>query len=329
MADSSYKDEVMTHENWLHWTNQAQNWNSMCAECHSTNLQKNYDYQTDSYHTTYSEIDVSCEACHGPGSNHVEWASLPEYSREKFINYGLEVKTSGIDHVAYVDNCVRCHSRKMSLGDFDHSTASIYDHSVPELPGKPSWFVDGQILDEDYVYASFLQSRMYERGVKCNDCHNVHSGKLLFEGNRLCLQCHTADVYDSYSHHHHKGAGEKGKAVVSESGVVFDVGSGTECINCHMHGRYYMGVDYRRDHSFRIPRPDLSIKHGTPNACNQCHVNFLFELENKFFHLLRFGIAFKNFFGQAEGLLIILTIEVKLKQSQPAVQIVDHSYLGF
>lgn len=273
MADSTYKDEIVDHTNWLHWTNQAQNWNGMCAECHSTNLVKGYNAETDSYQTTWSEIDVSCEACHGPGSKHVEWAELPKYSQSDFENFGLQVKTSNIDNKQYVDLCVRCHSRKTSLGDMEYSTGNLYDHTTPALPGEPDWYVDGQIKDEDYVYASFLQSKMYQRGIKCNDCHNVHSGKRLFDGNRLCLQCHQKDVYDTFSHHHHKTKGMPGKALVSESGVVFDVGSGTECINCHMHGRYYMGVDYRRDHSFRIPRPDLSIKNGTPNACNQCHVD--------------------------------------------------------
>ncbi|WP_159517967.1 tetratricopeptide repeat protein [Sunxiuqinia indica] len=272
IADSTYQDEVIDHDNWLHWTNQAQNWNGMCAECHSTNVVKGYDSEKDSYHTTWSEIDVSCEACHGPGSQHIEWAELPKYSRSDFQNFGLQVKTSNIDNKQYVDLCVRCHSRKSSLGDMEYASGNFYNHSNPNLPDEPAWYVDGQIRDEDYVYASFLQSKMYERGIQCNDCHNVHSGERLFEGNKLCLQCHQKEIYDTYSHHHHKSKGMPGEAVVSESGVVFDVGSGTECVNCHMHGRYYMGVDYRNDHSFRIPRPDLSIKNGTPNACNQCHV---------------------------------------------------------
>lgn len=298
MADSLYKNENMNSGNWLHWTNQAQNWNSMCAECHSTNLQKNYDYKTDTYHTTYSEINVSCEACHGPGSKHVEWANLPEYSRINFQNYGLLIKTSGIDNVQYVDNCVRCHSRKLSLGDFDHSAKSIYDHTIPELPDEPIWHIDGQILDEDYVYASFLQSKMYERGVQCNDCHNVHSGERLFNDNRLCYQCHRKDIYGDFSHHRHKDYGIPGEAVISESGVKYDVGSGTACINCHMHGQYYMGVDYRNDHSFRIPRPDLSIKHGTPNACNQCHANKTNEWAEKYITEW-FGVSKKYHYSEA------------------------------
>ena len=279
MADYVYADqEAIQHDNWLHWTNQAQNWNSMCADCHSTNLKKGYDAKTDNYNTTWSEINVSCEACHGPGSQHLEWADLPEYAQEDIPNYGLVVKTSGIDHTEYVNNCVRCHSRRASLQDFDHHAGSIYDHVIPNLPEDPTWYIDGQILEEDYVYASFMQSKMHMKEVQCNDCHNVHSGKLLYgnkgtQYNQLCAQCHVPDIYDTPEHHFHKTEGMEGEALISESGIKMDVGSGALCVNCHMHGGNYMGVDYRRDHSFRIPRPDLTMKYGVPNACNQCHTD--------------------------------------------------------
>ncbi len=272
MAKTLYKDEIIDHNNWLHWTNQAQNWNSMCADCHSTNLKKGYDIKTDSYHTTFSEMDVSCEACHGPGSEHLEWAAKPEYAREMDNNMGLTVKTSGIDNKQYVDLCMRCHSRRASIGDFDHD-ANVYNHSIVNLPVPENYHIDGQILNEDYVYASFTQSKMYMRGVKCNDCHNVHSTKRLYDDNRLCTQCHRADDYDTKAHHFHKYAGEPGESVIADDGVQFDVGSGTKCINCHMPAQYYMGVDYRNDHSIRIPRPDLTKTMGTPNACNQCHAD--------------------------------------------------------
>ena len=271
MADSVYQGMSVTHNNWLHWTNQAQNWNSMCADCHSTNLKKGYNHKTDTYNTTWSEIDVSCEACHGPASEHLRWANLAAYARTDFENFGLTIQTSGIDNKQYVDNCARCHSRRTILGDFNPHSKSIYNHILPSLPTEPNWHIDGQIKEEDYVYASFTQSRMYMEDVACNDCHNVHSGKLILEGNALCLQCHKANDYDTKSHTFHKEYGAKGKSVISDAGVKFEVGSGTECINCHMHGQNFMGVDYRRDHSFRIPRPDLSAKNGTPNACNQCH----------------------------------------------------------
>ncbi len=274
MPDSIYKNENVDYKDWLFWTNQAQNWNSMCADCHSTNVKKNYDLKTDSYNTTYSEINVSCEACHGPGSKHLEWTKLPAYAQKEIDNYGLVVKTSGIDNKEYVDMCAaRCHSRRAALSDNLPEAKNIYQHVIPSFPQEPSWFIDGQIKDEDYVYASFTQSRMYLNDVKCNDCHNVHSGKLLYDGNALCLQCHKKEDYDTPRHTFHKPEGSKGQPVVSDMGIKYEVGSGTKCINCHMPGRNYMGVDFRRDHSFRIPRPDLTIKMGVPNACNQCHAD--------------------------------------------------------
>jgi hypothetical protein len=76
-------------DDWLYWTNNGQNWNAMCAECHSTDLRKNYDPETDTYRTAWSEISVGCEACHGPGSDHVAWAQLPEMGRPDVANTAL------------------------------------------------------------------------------------------------------------------------------------------------------------------------------------------------------------------------------------------------
>lgn len=273
MAEAVYTGQDIQHNDWLHWTNMAQNWNGMCADCHSTNLKKGYDFKDGSFETTWSEINVSCEACHGPSSEHVKWANLPDMARPENTNYGLVVQTSNIDNRRYVDLCARCHTRRSSLKDYDFEWHDLLDHMIPELVREPSYFPDGQILEEDYVFGSFTQSRMYMEDVKCNDCHNVHSGKLVLEGNALCLQCHRGDVYDTYDHHFHKYDGESNLSVIDEFDVEQKVGSGALCINCHMPGRYYMGVDYRRDHSFRIPRPDLSEELNTPNACNQCHAN--------------------------------------------------------
>jgi tetratricopeptide (TPR) repeat protein len=43
------------------------------------------------------------------------------------------------------------------------------------------------------------------------------------------------------------------------------------CVDCHMPSTTYMGVDDRRDHGFRVPRPDLTVATGVPNACANCH----------------------------------------------------------
>jgi tetratricopeptide (TPR) repeat protein len=269
-----YPDAPVDPSDWLYWTNAGQNWNGMCAECHSTNLKKNYNLDTDSYQTTWSEIDVSCEACHGPGSRHVAWADMPDLARPVTENYSLVVKTAGINARDQVELCAPCHSRRAILGDYTHAEPDLMDSMLPSLLDERLYFADGQILEEVYVYGSFTQSKMYGRAVRCSDCHDVHSIKTVKAGNKLCLQCHRAGVYDTKEHHFHKKKGAKGQAIKSVDGkVLFDVGTGALCVECHMPGRYYMGNDYRPDHSFRIPRPDLSIEFDAPNACNRCHVD--------------------------------------------------------
>ncbi len=269
-----YPDTPIDPKDWLYWTNAGQNWNGMCAECHSTNLKKNYDILNDAYQTTWSEIDVSCEACHGPGSRHVAWAELPDMARPQTVNFELVVKAKGMASREQVELCAPCHSRRAILGDYTHAEPDLLDSMLPSLLTPDLYFTDGQILEEVYVYGSFTQSKMYRQNVRCSDCHDVHSIKKVKEGNALCLQCHRAGIYDTKAHHFHKHEGEKGDPIKSADGkVLFDVGTGAECVQCHMPERPYMVIDYRADHSFRIPRPDLSIKLGTPNACNRCHLD--------------------------------------------------------
>jgi tetratricopeptide (TPR) repeat protein len=269
-----YPDNPPDPTDWLYWTNAAQNWNGMCAECHSTNLKKNYDVKAETYHTTWTDIDVGCEACHGPGSRHVAWAELPDLARPQVINYDLAVRTSGLDSRALVELCAPCHSRRAILGDYTHAEPDLLDSMLPSLLNEGLYFADGQIREEVYVYGSFTQSKMYHRNVRCSDCHDVHSIKTHKRDNALCLQCHRAAEYDTPAHHFHKPPGAKGEPIRAGDGkVLFAVGTGAECVQCHMPGRIYMGIDYRPDHSFRIPRPDLTLTVGSPNACNRCHAD--------------------------------------------------------
>ena len=276
-------DAPVDPKDWLYWTNAGQNWNGMCAECHSTNLKKNYDIKSDIYKTTWSDIDVGCEACHGPGSLHVKWAELPDMARPQTKNYDLVVKTSGLRSRDLVELCAPCHSRRAILGDYTHAEPDLLDSVLPTLLTPERYFPDGQIMDEVYVYGSFTQSKMYHRDVRCTDCHDVHSAKLIKKGNDLCLQCHRADEYDTKEHHFHKKKGEQGEPIKSADGkLLFDIGSGATCVQCHMPGRTYMGVDYRPDHSFRIPRPDLTIDINTPNGCNRCHTDKTAQWSEKY-----------------------------------------------
>src|SRR6187401_175724 len=248
-----YAGQKINSHDWFHWTGNSQNWNTMCASCHSTNLQKNYNGDSDKYHTTYSVINVSCESCHDAGKLHVDFVNSNEYKKGKKISGYYLDKDS--EQLAQINSCIPCHARKTDISATLTKSGEIMDDYIPEIPTNEHFHADGQVNDEDYIYTSFLQSKMFHRGVKCSNCHNPHSGKILFAANQLCLQCH-AKKYDDPSHTFHP------------VGI-----AGSECKSCHMPGKIYMGNDLRHDHSFRVPRPDLSVKYGTPNACTNCHNN--------------------------------------------------------
>ncbi len=260
---SLYPGEKVSPDDPLHWTGRYQNWNLMCAECHTTDFKKGYDPATDTYRSSWSELDVGCQACHGPGGDHVAWARKGGRGAAS----GLVVGFKAADPRYEVDACATCHSRRSRIAAGEHPGRPLYDTLRPEPLRAGLYHADGQQLDEVYEYGSFRQSKMYERGVRCSDCHNPHSGKVKAEGNAVCTQCHRPEgnprfptlapkVYDAPSHHFHKAGSPGGR-----------------CVNCHMPTKDYMIVDPRRDHTLRPPRPDLSVKIGTPNACTGCHRN--------------------------------------------------------
>ena len=250
--------EKLDHNDELHWTGIGQRWNSMCAECHTTNLQKNFDHRKGTYRTSYSEIDVSCESCHGPGSLHVKLAKSRSFFWDRKHGYGLAKLKDKANSLPQIHTCARCHARQTKIAPNFKAGDNYYDHYANSLLMRNIYHEDGQVLDEDYVFGSFIQSKMFHKGIRCTDCHDPHSARLIHKGNQVCTSCHThsAAKYDAVLHHRHK------------------VGSkGTACVECHMPSTTYMEVDPRRDHSLRIPRPDVSAKWGTPNACTSCHLD--------------------------------------------------------
>jgi len=250
-------DEKLEPDDPLHWTGITQNWNASCAACHSTDLQKNFSTVANNYHTTFSEIDVSCEACHGPGSYHVELAERKSLFWDRNHGYGLaKLKTES--NRPQVETCAPCHSRRTVVSEGFQPGCNFDEYFATQVVMDPIYHLDGQIRDEDYVYGSFIQSKMYHNGIRCTDCHDPHSTKLKFDDNQLCTSCHqhSAGKYDTINHHHH------------EPGT-----PGSACVDCHMPATTYMMVDSRRDHSLRVPRPDLSVSLGTPNACSGCHID--------------------------------------------------------
>ena len=276
-----YPNDEIKHDDILHWTKLNQNWNFMCAECHSTGVRKNYDADNDRFATTFAETSVGCEACHGQGSRHVGWARArqswwpfgkiddPEKGLAVFVN-----ERNGITWLPdprtgnpqrnippamlrkEVETCGLCHARRGQFSDDWKPGQSLSEcHTVSSL-ARGLYHADGQMLDEVYNYGSFKQSKMFAASVTCSDCHDPHSAKLRLSVGETCLQCHSSDKYSAVTHHRHEA-----------------VTPPLSCASCHMPTKTYMVVDQRHDHSFRVPRPDLSAKLGTPNACNDCHTD--------------------------------------------------------
>jgi tetratricopeptide (TPR) repeat protein len=269
-----YPGERIEHTDELHWTGMTENWNYMCADCHSTNVRKSWSAKTATYTTQFADVSVACEACHGPGSRHVAWANEPADRRRTDANNGLSIALDERNGVVWtrdaithkptrsrpratereIEMCARCHSRRGLIHeDVVHGQPVGDDYHVALLDDD-LYYPDGQIKGEVYEYGSFIQSRMFAHGVTCSDCHDPHSQQLRAPGDSVCATCHAPETYASSKHHFHP-----------------DGSRGASCVSCHMPATTYMVVDDRRDHSLRIPRPDLSVKLGVPNACNGCH----------------------------------------------------------
>lgn len=266
-----YPDEDIQTNDRLHWQQPLQNWNGMCADCHSDGLKRNYSPKTDTFNTQWDNINVGCQSCHGDMSSHaqlMENSPSPtslEYLQEtaKLVGRWAFSEGASVAHWEgekrdnrFMQSCFACHALRAPITDGFHSGVLLLDQFSVSLLDNVQYHADGQIKEEVYVYGSFLQSKMYEAGVNCTDCHNPHTMKVKTQTNGLCLQCHQPQTYQTENHLLHELGSEP-----------------AQCVSCHMPETTYMGVDARRDHSFKIPRPELTQSYGIPNACSSCHVD--------------------------------------------------------
>ena len=267
-----YDKEKIPPQDELFWMSYNQNWNYMCADCHTTDFKKNFDFAANSFHSSWQENKVSCESCHGPASGHLEWAKdstqdelykgfpISLASKKMVWKMDQQKGTTIPQQVIYNDTlitvCSRCHARALRFTDVYTYGESFFQSHNPTPVNSTNYYIDGQIKDEDYEYGSFLQSKMYTMGVTCINCHDPHSMQIRLEGNNLCFSCHSPEKFNGPQHSHHPLTSE-----------------GNQCANCHMPVTTYMVVDNRRDHSIRIPRPDQSLFTDAPNACNKCHTD--------------------------------------------------------
>ncbi len=244
----------------FHWTGPFYRWNRTCIDCHSTDPQTNFQPETKDYKSSYVATSIGCQSCHGGGAKHVEWAKAKRGNASTAAVAGLGL--SKVD----ANTCFACHARRTRLVEGYRPGGSFLDNFSPALIRSDLYFPDGQILDEVFEYGSFQQSKMARAGVTCIDCHRPHEGSVKAVGNALCTQCHTENAPERFARNNPSGAFDTPAHTHHPQNS-----TGALCANCHMPERTYMKVDPRRDHSFVIPRPDLSDRYGTPNACTSCH----------------------------------------------------------
>jgi Flp pilus assembly protein TadD len=256
MAASGVRHFPDRRDEALDWTDRMFAFNTTCFNCHVTELATNYDLATDTYHTTWAEPGISCESCHGPGTEHIR-AMVEAGNMHKVKDIKL-IRAKDFTASQTNDMCATCHAKLVPLslsfrpGDkfFDHFDLITLDHF--------DFYPDGRDLGENYTYTSWLLSPCAQSGkLDCNHCHTP-SGRMRFEGeksNQTCMPCHEKEVKRPEEHGHHK-AGSKGN----------------ECIACHMPMTRFAAMG-RSDHSMRPPTPATTIAFQSPNACNMCHAD--------------------------------------------------------
>ena len=256
MAASGVRHFPDRRDEALDWTDRMFAFNTTCFNCHVTELATNYDLATDTYHTTWAEPGISCESCHGPGTEHIRvMVEAGDMHKVKDIKL---MRTKDFTARQTNDMCTTCHAKLVPLslsfrpGDrfFDHFDLITLDHA--------DFYPDGRDLGENYTYTSWLMSPCAKSGkLDCNHCHTP-SGRMRFEGeksNQTCMPCHEKQVKQPEEHGHHK-AGTKGN----------------ECIACHMPMTRFAAMG-RSDHSMRPPTPATTLAFKSPNACNLCHAD--------------------------------------------------------
>lgn len=261
-----YPGQGVTFKDPLHWSKPSQNANFMCVECHTTGYKRNFDTAKNTFDSHWNSLGVGCQACHGPASNHLEWTAKKGDLLHAGFAVGLKDKNATVE----IETCARCHSRRAPLGDGFTAGKRLMDDYLPSALTRELYALDGKIKDEVFEHGSFAQSKMFDKGVRCSNCHNPHSTQLKAPGNGVCLQCHntagktTVEGVD--------GKGLQAKNYDSIEHTRHTMGQpGSQCVDCHMPGKFYMINDYRHDHSFSIPNPERAAKLGTPDACLSCH----------------------------------------------------------
>jgi tetratricopeptide (TPR) repeat protein len=240
----------------LDWTDRQLTFNTACHDCHISQLRKNYDPETDSYSTTWTEPGINCEVCHGPAEAHIKAAEEAAIKGEKLEDLKLLTFHGDLNALQRDATCAPCHAKMTPLSRDFTPGEMFFDHYDLISYEDPDFFVDGRDLGENYTQTGWMANPCANaQALECIHCH-TSSGRFRFkdEPNTACLPCHAKRVDNILDHSHHAAK------------------DNVSCVDCHMPMTAQAHM-HRSDHTFRPPSPAASLEFGSPNACNLCHNN--------------------------------------------------------
>jgi predicted CXXCH cytochrome family protein len=282
-------------------------WNVNCFNCHATNLERRFDVAARRFDTRWSEMGVTCEACHGPGQAHADlmkrWEALRAAgvlresvagSREPTRSARLKIfAAKSADRRQVFDLCAYCHGNKTNVftgfapGDRYEDYALPFLVSEPPPPDDPQgdYWPDGRPSRFNRPQALTLSGCFLKGGATCINCHVAHGSSFphslkvpIARSDELCTQCHKDKGSEAQRL---KGSGAErleGSEAQRLKGSEVDAhtrhsaaSEGSRCINCHMSNVNWRLLIRRRDHTFQPPAPEITARYGAPNACTECH----------------------------------------------------------
>lgn len=277
-------------------------WNANCFNCHATNLAQGYDVASRTYRTTWSEMGIGCEACHGPGREHIALADAwdkdpsrkPAYDsspgNRQLTDVLKTLSTRSAEPRRVFDTCAYCHGNKTNFfvgfraGDRyeDYALPFLLSDDIPANDLQGEFWPDGKPNRFNRNQALMLSGCFQAGAIACTNCHVAHGSRYehslkvnIYEGrygDTLCTQCHQESRRASGT-----GSREPERfSFTTAEGLrahTFHApeGEGSRCINCHMSDVNWRMLVRRRDHTFRPPNPEMTARFGVPNACTACH----------------------------------------------------------